>query len=370
MSISRPFKIGPLELPNRIVMAPLGRARAHVERREPTDSVVKYYVQRASAGLIVSEATHVAFDSVSRPGTSAIHSEGQVAAWRRVTDAVHAAGGRIFQQLFHLGRKADPARLPYVGLPKAPSAIAARGEFSTPEGPRPFPVPRPLEVEEIPALVLEFGAAAANAKRAGFDGVEIHGANGFLVDQFLRDFANRRSDGYGGSAQNRARFLLEVVDAVSDVFGADRVGVRISPHATADGIGDSAPRETYEHVARQLGARGVAYLHLIEPVATPEHERFGVLVRSAFRGPLVLCGGFDGPSARAAIDEGRADLIAFGVGFIANPDLVARLERGAPWNRPDTSTFYSGGDQGYIDYPFLTELSPPGAASGLGQNAT
>ncbi|HWO08436.1 MAG TPA: alkene reductase, partial [Polyangiaceae bacterium] len=222
-------------------MAPLGRARAHVERREPTASVVAYYVQRATAGLIVSEATHVAFDSVSRPGTAAIHTEGQVEAWRRVTDAVHAAGGRIFQQLFHLGRKADPERLPYVGLPKAPSAIAAMGEFSTPSGPRPFPVPRALATDEVAGIVAEFRAAAANARRAGFDGVEIHGANGFLIDQFLRDAANQRDDAYGGPVQNRARFLLEVVDAVASVFGAERVGVRLSPHAKADGMGDSTP---------------------------------------------------------------------------------------------------------------------------------
>jgi N-ethylmaleimide reductase len=369
MALFTPLRIGSLELPNRVVMAPLGRARAHVERREPTDSVVKYYVQRASAGLIVSEATHVAFDSVSRPGTAAIHAEGQVAAWRRVTDAVHAAGGRIFQQLFHLGRKADPARLPYAGLPKAPSAVAARGEFSSPAGPQPFPVPRAVEPEEIPDLVGEFGAAAANARRAGFDGAEIHGANGFLIDQFLRDAANRRIDAHGGPIENRARFLLEVVDAVSAVFGPERVGVRISPHATADGMGDSAPHQTFEHVARQLRRRGVAYLHLIEPVTVPKSDRLGPLVRQAFDGPLILCGGFDRASALAALDETRADLIAFGVGFIANPDLVERLRRGAAWNAPDPGTFYSGGDKGYIDYPFLSERYGWGAAPALSLDA-
>jgi N-ethylmaleimide reductase len=361
MSLFAPFNVGPLELPNRVVMAPLGRARADVERREPTDSVVAYYVQRASAGLIISEATHVAFDSVSRPGTAAIHTSGQIVAWRRVTDAVHAAGGRIFQQLFHLGRKADPARLPYVGLPKAPSPIAALGEFSTPAGPRPFPIPRALESDEIPGLVAEFADAAANARRAGFDGVEIHGANGFLIDQFLRDAANRRRDGYGGGVENRARFLLQVVDAVSDVFSAARVGVRLSPHATADGMGDSAPRETFRHVATQLGRRGVAYLHLIEPVGTADSEQLAPLLREAFSGPFILCGGFNRASARLAVEESRADLIAFGVGFIANPDLVHRLRLDAPWNQPDPATFYSGGDRGYIDYPFLTEPSSGGS---------
>jgi N-ethylmaleimide reductase len=360
MSLFSPLRIGGLELPNRVVMAPLGRARAHAESREPTSSVVTYYVQRASAGLLISEATHVSIDSVSRPGTSAIHNAGQVAAWGRVTDAVHAAGGRMFQQLFHLGRKADPARLPYVGLPKAPSPIAAQGQFATPSGPCPFPVPHPVEPEEIAALIAEFEQAALNSKRAGFDGIEIHGANGFLVDQFLRDSANQRTDTFGGGAENRARFLLQVVDAAASVWGPERVGVRISPHATADGTCDSAPRRTFGYVAERLSARGIAYLHLIEPVGTPEHEQLGPSMRRAFKGPLIVCGGFDRRSAQAAIEASRADLIAFGVGFIANPDLVERLRRDAAWNPPDTATFYSGGDQGYIDYPFL---SAPGRSA-------
>jgi N-ethylmaleimide reductase len=311
-----------------------------------------YYVQRASAGLIVSEATHISADSVSRPGTSAIHSDGQVAAWRTVTDAVHAAGGRIFQQLFHLGRKADPERLPRGGLPPAPSAIAARGEFASANGPRPWPVPRELSRGEIDAIVREFADAAANSKRAGFDGVEIHGANGFLVDQFLRDGANQRGDTHGGSVEKRARFVLEVVDAVIAVFGAGRVGVRLSPHAKADGTDDSTPVETFGYAASELDQRGIAYLHLIEPVsATPA---LAPLLRRNFRGPLVLCGGFTNETARRAIAEQRADLIAFGVGYISNPDLVERLRRDAPWNEPDPSTYYSGGDKGYIDYPFLS----------------
>lgn len=357
MTLFTALRVGALELPNRVVMAPLGRARADHEKRTPTDSVRTYYAQRASAGLIVSEATHVAPDSVSRPGTAAIHNEEQVAAWRRVTDAVHAAGGRIVQQLFHLGRKADPARLPHGGLPVAPSAVAAVGTFSTPEGPRPFPVPRALESEEIPALVHAFGRAAENARRAGFDGVEVHGANGFLIDQFLRDGANLRSDEYGGPVENRARFLLAVVDAVSAAFGAERVGVRVSPHATADGTTDSAPEQTYRYVAEQLSVRKLAYLHLIEPVDTPASARLAPVVRDAFSGPLILCGGFDRESAERALRERRADLIAFGVGYIANPDLVERLRRGAAWNVPDPATFYSGGDQGYIDYPFLPPLA-------------
>jgi N-ethylmaleimide reductase len=204
-----------------------------------------------------------------------------------------------------------------------------------------------------PSLVEEFGLAARNSKRAGFDGVEIHGANGFLVDQFLRDAANKRTDRFGGSIENRARFLFAVVDAVIDVFGADRVGVRLSPHARADGIDDSTPEETFRYVAKVLSARRIAYLHLIEPVGTAAADRLGPVVRKAFRGPLIVCGGFDRGSAWQALAEGRADLVAFGAGFIANPDLVERLRRNAPWNAPDTSTFYTGGDRGYTDYPFL-----------------
>jgi N-ethylmaleimide reductase len=354
MSLFQRIRVGALELPNRIVMAPLGRARAHAESRAPTSSVVTYYAQRATAGLIVSEATHVSRDSVSRPGTSAIHDDEQVLAWRRVTAGVHAAGGQIFQQLFHLGRKADPARLPRGGLPRAPSAIAARGELSTAQGPRPFPIPRALEPEEIPGIVADFACAAANSKLAGFDGVEIHGANGFLVDQFLRDGANRRTDHHGGSIENRARFLLEVVDAAISVFGPGRVGVRLSPHARSDGTDDSTPSGTFGHAAARLNGLGIAYLHLIEPAATPADQRLAPALRQAFAGRLILCGGFDGASSRRTVAEGRADLIAFGAGFIANPDLVERLRLDAPWNSPDPSTYYSGGDRGYIDYPFLT----------------
>lgn len=350
----RPIRVGDLELPNRVVMAPLGRARGHAHTREPLPSVVTYYTQRASAGLLISEATHISAESVSRPGTTAIHSEQQVAAWTRVTDAVHAVNGRIFQQLFHLGRKADPARLPNGGLPRAPSAIAAKAEFSTPQGPQPFPVPRAVEPHEIPGLVADFAIAASNSKRAGFDGVEIHGANGFLVDQFLRDGANQRTDHNGGTIENRARFLLEVVDAVTAVFGAGRVGVRLSPHHVSDGTIDSTPRETFRYAAEQLQRREIAYLHLIEPADTEESARLGGLLRQAFRGPLIVCGSFQRDSAQRALSEGRADLVAFGAGFIANPDLVERLRRNAPWNKPDVATFYAGGDQGYIDYPFLS----------------
>jgi N-ethylmaleimide reductase len=337
-------------------MAPLGRARADARNRQPTASVVAYYAQRASAGLIISEATHVSANSVSRPGSPAIHDDAQVAAWRRVTEAVHAAGGRIFQQLFHLGRKQDPDLLPGKRRPPAPSAIAAKGEFSGASGTRPFPVPRAVSDAEIPELVAEFRHAAQNSKRAGFDGVEVHGANGFLVDQFLRDGANQRTGAYGGSISNRARFLLDVVDAVTAEVGPGRVGVRLSPHSVSDGTFDSTPLETFVYAAEQLRARSVAYLHLIEAVTVAEPKRLAAALRQAFAGPLILCGGFERASADRAVRTGAAELIAFGSGFIANPDLVERLRRDAPWNSPDPATFYSGGDRGYLDYPFLAAV--------------
>lgn len=353
MSLFQPGRLGTLELANRLVMAPLGRARSDVDTRQPLPRTVTYYRQRASAGLIVSEATHVSAESVSRPGGSAIHDDAQVQAWQPVTEAVHAAGGRIFQQLFHLGRKAHQSRLPNNELPIAPSAIAARGEVPTPEGPQPFPVPRALRREEIVQRVEDFRRAARNAGRAGFDGVEIHAANGYLIDQFLRNASNQREDDYGGSVENRARFLLQIVDAAIAELGAERVGVRVSPHFTVDGSGNSDPAALYAYVTDQLQARGIAYLHLIEPDSTPAGQRLAPDLRQRFKGALILAAEFDRDSALRAIEQGRADFIAFGRLFIANPDLVERLQQQAPLNAPDEASFYVGGDAGYIDYPFL-----------------
>jgi N-ethylmaleimide reductase len=348
-------RLGGLVTPNRIVMAPLGRARNSDPEREPLARSATYYAQRASAGLLISEATHVSASSVSRPGTGAIHSIGQVAAWKKVTDAVHAAQGRIFQQLFHLGRKADPDRLPGGALPVAPSAIAAIGELTGLTGPKPFPVPRALETVEIAEIIAQFQIACVNAHAAGFDGIELHAANGFLIDQFLRDGANQRNDDYGGAIVNRARLLLEIVDNAIAIFGPGGVGVRISPHATQDGLDDSNPAALYSYVARQLSVRRIAYLHLIEPDATPEPAKLAPTLRKLFTFPLILAGEFDRDSAEAAIADGRADYIAFGRFYIANPDLVERFRLGAPLNTPDPSTFYSGGDAGYIDYPTLEQ---------------
>lgn len=356
MGLFDPGQIGQLTLPNRVVMAPLGRARNDTDTRAPGALSAEYYVQRASAGLIISEATHVSAGSVSRPGTGAIHTAAQIAAWRRVTEAVHGAGGRIFQQLFHLGRKADPDRLPGGLLPIAPSAIAAIGTLPTRHGPKPFPVPRALRLGEIAGLRDEFGLAFVNAASAGFDGIELHAANGFLLEQFLRDDANQRGDAYGGTLASRARFLLQLVDAAIKVFGRDGVGVRLSPHFAADGPGTSDPDQIYPYVAAQLGKRGIAYLHVIEPDTTPPVRKIAARLKDAFGGPFILAGDFTRDSAEAAIAEGRADFVAFGRLYIANPDLVDRFRLPEPvLNPPDESTWYSGGARGYTDYPTLAQ---------------
>lgn len=353
MTLFNPIRVGSLELPNRIVMAPLGRARNEPASREALARSVTYYVQRASAGLIISEATHVSATTVSRLGTGAIHTDGQVAAWQAVTTAVHAAGGRIFQQLFHLGRKADPARTPG-HWPFAPSVVAARGTVPTAEGPKPFPVPRTLTLDDIATVVEEFRKAIVNSRAAGFDGVEIHAANGFLIEQFLRDDANLRDDRYGGTAENRSRFLLEIVDAAIAIFGAGRVGVRVSPHFTVDGDGDSDPKTLFAVVAAALDARGIAYLHLIEPDTVASERRLGPALRTIFKGPIILADGFSRNTAHQAIDAERADLVAFGRLYISNPDLVERFRHPeGPLNAGDESTFHAGGDEGYIDYPSL-----------------
>jgi N-ethylmaleimide reductase len=353
MALFRSGRLGDFELPNRLIMAPLARARSLEPNREPPERVVTYYRQRATAGLIISEAGHVAADSVSRPGGSGMHTDGHMLAWRKVTDAVHEAGGRIFQQLFHLGRKAHPTRLPDNAIPVAPSPVAARGEVPTANGPQRWPMPRELSSVEISTLVATFRNAINLSKAANFDGVEVHAANGFLIDQFLRDATNRRSDQYGGTIVNRSRFLLEVVDAAIEIFGSGRVGVRVSPHFVQDGIDDSDRTTLFGYVADQLSAREIAYVHLIESDTVPQSQRLAPIIRQRFRGPLILAEGYTRESATKAITEGRADFVAFGALFIANPDLVERFRRGAALNPPDTSTFFNGGEQGYIDYPFL-----------------
>ena len=354
-----PMQLGDLRIANRIVMAPLTRSRAGPgEVAGPL--APEYYAQRASAGLIVSEATQISRQGQGYPETPGIFTDQQVYAWRKVTDAVHAAGGRIFAQLWHVGRVSIPDYQPDGGPAVGPSAIAAEGQAMRPDfSMTPFQTPRALSVPEIAGIVADYAQAAERARDAGFDGVELHGANGYLIDQFLRDGANRRTDAYGGSVENRTRFLLEVTQAVTSVLGAGRVGVRLSPTGAANGMSDSDPETLFVHVARMLRPYGLAYLHVIEPVAghpMAAPKRAPVLaqrLREAFGGPLMLNGGLTRGSAEAAMHEGRADLVSVGTAILANPDLVERWRVGAPLNAPDRATFYGGGAKGYTDYPTL-----------------
>lgn len=350
-----PVRLGRLEIPNRIVMAPLTRNRAG-DGNVPQPMNAAYYAQRASAGLIISEASPISVMGHGYPATPGIHSTQQVAGWKQVTDAVHAGGGRIFLQLWHVGRISHPSLLPDGALPLAPSAIRPAGQAFTYAGLQDFVTPRALEREELPALVEEYRLAAQNALQAGFDGVEIHAANGYLLDQFLRDGTNQRSDAYGGAIANRARLLLEVTATVCAVWGADRVGVRISPVNPFNDIHDSDPQALFEHVAEVLNPFGLAYLHVVESAigtdAAPANFDFGAL-RRRFKGNYMANGGYDKVRANAVLAAGRADCIAFGVPYIANPDLVERFARDASLNPADQNTFYGGGEQGYLDYPAL-----------------
>jgi 2,4-dienoyl-CoA reductase-like NADH-dependent reductase (Old Yellow Enzyme family) len=343
-----PLKLGSLELPNRIIMAPLTRCRAD-EGRVPNALMAEYYVQRASAGLILSEATSVTPMGVGYPDTPGIWSEDQVRGWHNVTQAVHANGGRIFLQLWHVGRISDPLYL-NGELPVAPSAIKPAGHVSLVRPMKGFETPRALETEEIADIVEAYRHGAENAKAAGFDGVEIHGANGYLLDQFLQSSTNQRSDQYGGSLENRARLLLEVTDAVIGVWGADRVGVHLSPRRDLHDMGDADPRATFGYVARELGKRGVAFICTREREADDSLTPF---IKEQFGGLVIANERFTKDQANAWLAEGKADAVAFGVPFIANPDLPARLAQDAPLNEARPELFYAQGPAGYIDYPRL-----------------
>lgn len=348
-----PLRAGDLDLANRIVMAPLTRNRAG-PGTAATALMAQYYAQRAGAGLIISEASQISASGVPYPNTPGIHTPAQVEGWRLVTDAVHANGGRMVLQLWHGGRVSHPSLLPNGMLPVAPSAIRPAGNAITPEGMQPFVTPRALTMAEIPGLVADYEQAARNAKYAGFDGVEVHAANGYLIDQFLRDGTNTRTDRYGGSIANRARFLIEVTEAVIGVWGKGRVGVRLSPNTPFNDMYDSTPRETFTHAAKALGALDIAYLHVKEAVAgIAEADRVAGSIRTVFRGALMLNEGYDKATAEAALASGAADLISFGAPFIANPDLPERLRLGAPLAKPDPATYYGGGAEGYTDYPAL-----------------
>ncbi|MFJ4371953.1 alkene reductase [Pseudomonas japonica] len=343
-----PITLGDLELPNRIIMAPLTRCRAD-EGRVPNALMAEYYVQRASAGLIISEATSVTPMGVGYPDTPGIWSNDQVRGWTNVTKAVHAAGGRIFLQLWHVGRISHPSYL-NGEQPVAPSAIQPKGNVSLVRPTTAYPTPRALESAELEDIVDAYRSAAENAKAAGFDGVEVHAANGYLIDQFLQSSTNQRSDRYGGSLENRARLLLEVTDAVIEVWGAQRVGVHLAPRADAHDMGDANRAETFTYVARELGKRGIAFICSREKQAD---DSLAAQIKAAFGGPYIVNERFDKHSANAALAAGSADAVAFGIPFIANPDLPARLAADAPLNEPRPETFYGRGPVGYIDYPRL-----------------
>jgi N-ethylmaleimide reductase len=348
------YRLGSLTLSNRFVMAPLTRNRAALGN-VPSSLAAGYYAQRASAGLIISEATQVAPEGQGYEATPGIHSPEQVEGWRGVTNAVHAKGGRIFLQLWHVGRVSHVSLQPGGQAPVAPSAIKANtktfvgGTFADTS------VPRALRLDEIPGVIASFRRGAANAIVAGFDGVELHGANGYLLDQFLRDGSNRRDDAYGGSIENRARLLIEVLGEVIAEVGAERVGIRLSPVSPSNDMSDSNPSALFTYVVERIDALAPVYIHVVEG-ATGGDRNFGApfdydALRRKFRGTYIANNGYDLANAADAVASGRANLVAFGKAFLANPDLVARLRAGAPLNAPDKATFYGGGEKGYTDYP-------------------
>lgn len=350
------LRVGDLTLPNRVVMAPLTRLRAgptHV----PNALMAEYYGQRASAGLLITEGVPVTPQGVGYAGVPGVWSKEQTEAWKQVTRAVHDKGGRIFMQIWHAGRISDPSHL-NGEAPVGPSPIAAKGHVSLLRPERPYPTPRPLSTEEVAGVVEAFRQGAENAQAAGFDGVQLHGANGYLLDQFLQDSSNQRTDQYGGSIENRARLLLEATDAVISVWGADRVGVHLAPRADSHSMGDSDLPATFGHVAKALGERRIGFVSAREYEAA---DSLGPALKAAFGGVYIGNERYDLASANAAIASGKADAIAFGKAYIANPDLVERLKKGAPLNTPDPSTFYGfeNGPRGYTDYPTLAQISEP-----------
>ena len=344
-----PLQVGDLYLPNRVVMAPLTRCRAGAGR-VPTPLMAEYYVQRASAGLIISEATAVTPMGVGYPDTPGIWSDEQVKGWQTVTKAVHDAGGRIVMQLWHVGRISDPYYLDGA-QPVAPSAIAAEGHPSLLRPKKVFVTPRALELEEIPGIIEAYRKGAENAKTAGFDGVELHGANGYLLDQFLQGGSNHRTDAYGGPIENRARLMLEVADAVISVWGSGRVGVHLAPRCDSHSMGDSDPLATFTYLAKELAKRRIAFICAREHTGD---DRIGPQIKAAFGGVYIANEQFTHESAEAALAAGDADAVAWGKLFIANPDLPQRFKQGAALNVPDSSTFYGGAIEGYTDYPALT----------------
>ncbi len=342
-----PLKIGAWELPNRMVMSPLTRCRAS-EGRVPNTMMAEYYAQRASAGLLITEATSVEPMGVGYPDTPGIWSNEQVEGWKLTTDAVHAKGGTIVCQLWHVGRISDPTYL-NGELPVAPSAVAAKGHVSLVRPIKDYVTPRALELDEIPGIMAAYRRGAENAKRAGFDGVELHGANGYLPDQFLQDSVNQRTDEYGGSIENRARFMLEAVDELIAVWGPDRVGLHLAPKGDAHDMGDSNLAATFGYVAEAMKERGIAFLFTRE---SQEGPRYFPKLKEQFGGTVIINQNLDQATAENVISKGEADAASWGQQFIANPDLVRRFAEGLPLNTPQPETFYGAGPQGYTDYPF------------------
>lgn len=352
----QPGRLGGLDLPNRIIMAPMTRSRAD-NFGVPGELTAIYYAQRASAGLIFTEANNISVQASSGINTMGLHSKAQTAGWRNVVDAVHAAGGRIIAQLGHAGRVSHRDLLGGQ-LPVAPSAIRPEGEVFTTNGRVPMETPRALATEELPGIVAQYVTAAANAKAAGFDGIQIHGGNGYLLDSFLKDGPNERTDRYGGNIRNRARLPLEVVEAVTTIWSPERVGFRLTPWFSLWSVSDSDPVDTFSYFARQLSEAGVGYIELTEapagPMARPEGApHMTRVVREHFKGTLIANGGFNASSASDLLARKGADLVSFGAPFIANPDLPRRFLENAPLSEPDRSTFYGGDHRGYTDYPSL-----------------
>ena len=354
-----PYQLGPLKLPNRLVMAPLTRNRA-AAGFVPGPLAAEYYSQRASAGLLVTEASQVSQQGQGYQDTPGIYSKEQVAGWRKVTERVHARGGRIFIQLWHVGRISHTTLQPNGGAPVGPSAIRAKGKTFVGGTFTDISEPRALALEEIPGIVEDFRRGAANALEAGFDGVEIHGANGYLLDQFAKDGANKRTDRYGGSIENRARLMLEVAKVVASEAGAERTGIRISPVTPSNDISDSAPQPLFDHIVDGLNAMKLVYIHVVEGATGGPRDIAPfdyASLRKRFGGAYIANNGYDFELADKVLKANAADLIAFGKLYIANPDLAERLQRGAPLNAPDKATFYGGSAKGYTDYPSLGEAA-------------
>jgi N-ethylmaleimide reductase len=348
-----PFKLSDLNLANRLVMAPMTRNRA-AAGNVPNALNAEYYRQRATAGLIITEASQVSPDGIGYPATPGIHSDEQVKGWRLVNDAVHGAGGHIFVQLWYCGRISHPSLLDGK-TPVAPSAIRPEGEAVTMQGMQAFVEPRALQTDEMPGIVEQYRQAAKQAKAAGFDGIEVHAANGYLIDQFLRDGSNKRSDQYGGSVENRMRLLNEVLDAVCEVWPASRVGVRLTPENSFNSMSDSDPVKHFSYFIKQLNQRKLCYMHILEgDMMTQKRTLDYRALRDLYQGVYMANQGYDKATAEQAIDNNDADLVAIGVPFLANPDLVERLKTGAELNSPDKATFYGGDQKGYTDYPFMS----------------